>query len=32
MMDRYTLLQKIGIYFGIAIFLLFILLPFFEMF
>jgi multiple sugar transport system permease protein len=32
MIDRYTLLQKIGIYFGIAIFLLFILLPFFEMF
>jgi multiple sugar transport system permease protein len=32
MMDRYTLLQKIGIYFGIGVFLLFILLPFFEMF
>jgi multiple sugar transport system permease protein len=32
MMDRYTLLQKIGIYFGIAVFLTFILLPFFEMF
>jgi multiple sugar transport system permease protein len=32
MIDRYTLLQKIGIYFGIAIFMLFILLPFFEMF
>lgn len=32
MMDRYTLLQKIGIYFGISVFLLFILLPFFEMF
>ncbi|WP_268815790.1 carbohydrate ABC transporter permease [Tabrizicola flagellatus] len=31
-MDRYTLLQKIGIYFGIAVFLTFILLPFFEMF
>jgi multiple sugar transport system permease protein len=31
-MDRYTLLQKIGIYFGIGVFLLFILLPFFEMF
>jgi multiple sugar transport system permease protein len=32
MMDRYTLLQKIGIYAGIGIFLIFILLPFFEMF
>jgi multiple sugar transport system permease protein len=32
MMDRYTLLQKIGIYTGIGIFLIFILLPFFEMF
>jgi multiple sugar transport system permease protein len=32
MIDRYTLLQKIGIYFGIAIFMVFILLPFFEMF
>lgn len=32
MMDRYTLLQKIGIYFGIAVFLIFVLLPFFEMF
>ncbi|MFN3577687.1 MAG: carbohydrate ABC transporter permease [Tabrizicola sp.] len=32
MMDRYTLLQKIGIYLGIGIFLTFILLPFFEMF
>jgi multiple sugar transport system permease protein len=32
MMDRYTLLQKIGIYFGIGVFLVFILLPFFEMF
>lgn len=32
MMDRYTLLQKIGIYFGLCVFLLFILLPFFEMF
>ncbi len=31
-MDRYTLLQKIGIYFGIGVFLIFILLPFFEMF
>ncbi len=32
LMDRYTLLQKIGIYFGLCVFLLFILLPFFEMF
>jgi multiple sugar transport system permease protein len=32
MMDRYTLLQKIGIYAGIGVFLVFILLPFFEMF
>ncbi len=32
MMDRYTLLEKIGLYFLIAIFLTFILLPFFEMF
>jgi multiple sugar transport system permease protein len=32
LMDRYTLLQKIGIYAGIATFLTFILLPFFEMF
>jgi multiple sugar transport system permease protein len=32
MMDRYTLWQKIGIYAGIGVFLLFILLPFFEMF
>jgi multiple sugar transport system permease protein len=32
MMDRYTLWQKIGIYFGIGVFLIFILLPFFEMF
>ncbi|MFN4192008.1 MAG: carbohydrate ABC transporter permease [Tabrizicola sp.] len=31
-MDRYTLWQKIGIYFGIGVFLIFILLPFFEMF
>ena len=31
-MDRYTLLQKIGIYAGIALFLTFILLPFVEMF
>ena len=32
MMDRYTLLQKIGIYAAMAVFLTFILLPFFEMF
>jgi len=32
MMDRYTLLQKIGLYAAIAVFLTFILLPFFEMF
>ena len=32
LMDRYTLLQKIGIYAGIALFLTFILLPFLEMF
>jgi multiple sugar transport system permease protein len=32
MIDRLTLLQKIGVYCGIAVFLLFILLPFFEMF
>jgi multiple sugar transport system permease protein len=32
LMDRYSLLQKIGIYCGIAVFLLFILLPFLEMF
>ena len=32
LMDRYTLLQKIGVYVGIAVFLTFILLPFFEMF
>ena len=31
-MDRYTLLQKIGIYAAIALFLTFILLPFAEMF
>lgn len=30
--DRYTLLQKIGIYAAIALFLIFMLLPFFEMF
>lgn len=32
MMDRYTLLQKVGIYIAVAIFLGFILLPFVEMF
>ena len=32
LMDRYTLLQKIGIYLGLFVFLLFILLPFIEMF
>lgn len=32
LMDRYTLLQKIGIYAAIALFLTFILLPFAEMF
>ena len=32
MMDRYTLLQKIGIYAAIAVFPTFVLLPFFEMF
>jgi multiple sugar transport system permease protein len=32
MMDKYTLLQKIGIYVSIALFLLFMLLPFVEMF
>ena len=31
-MDRYTLLQKVGIYAAIAVFLTFVLLPFFEMF
>ncbi|MEO6299825.1 MAG: carbohydrate ABC transporter permease [Paracoccaceae bacterium] len=31
-MDRYTLLQKIGIYAAIALFMTFILLPFAEMF
>ena len=30
LMDRYTILQKIGIYAGIAVFLTFILLPFSE--
>ena len=32
MMNRYSLLEKIGLYIAIAIFLIFILLPFFEMF
>lgn len=32
MMDRYTRLQTVGIYAAIAVFLTFILLPFFEMF
>ncbi len=32
MMDRYTLLQKIGLYAAIAVFLTFVLLPLFEMF
>ncbi len=32
LMDRYTLLQKIGLYAAIAVFLAFMLLPFFEMF
>jgi multiple sugar transport system permease protein len=32
LMDRYTLAQKIGLYAAIAVFLTFILLPFFEMF
>jgi len=32
MMDRYTFLQKVGIYAAVALFLTFILLPFFEMF
>ncbi|MBE29362.1 ABC transporter permease, partial [bacterium] len=32
MMDKYTLIQKVGIYVSIAIFLLFMLLPFVEMF
>ena len=31
-MDRDTLLQKVGVYIGIALFLTFMLLPFFEMF
>ena len=32
MMNRYSLLEKIGLYIAIAIFLTFVLLPFFEMF
>ena len=32
LMDRYSLLQKLGIYAGIAVFMTFILLPFVEMF
>jgi multiple sugar transport system permease protein len=32
LMDRYTLWQKIGLYIAIALFLIFMLLPFFEMF
>ena len=32
MMDRYTKLQMAGIYAAVAVFLIFILLPFFEMF
>ena len=32
MMDRYTKLQTLGIYAAITVFLMFILLPFFEMF
>jgi len=32
MMDKYTLMQKIGIYVSIALFILFMLLPFVEMF
>ena len=32
LIDRYSLLHKIGIYTGIGVFLLFILLPFLEMF
>ncbi len=32
MMDRYTRLQTVGIYAAMAVFLIFILLPFFEMF
>ena len=32
MMDKYTFLQKIGIYTSLALFILFMLLPFVEMF
>ena len=32
MMDKYTLLQKVGIYAAMFVFLAFIMLPFFEMF
>jgi len=32
MMDKYSLPQKIAIYFSIALFLTFMLLPFVEMF
>ncbi len=32
MMNRYSLLEKVGLYIAIAIFLTFVLLPFFEMF
>lgn len=32
MMDRYTKLQTVGIYAAVTVFLIFILLPFFEMF
>ena len=32
MMDKYTLLQKIGIYASIVVFITFMLLPFVEMF
>ena len=32
MMDKYSLLQKIGIYSSLALFILFMLLPFVEMF
>ncbi|MBP06096.1 MAG: ABC transporter permease, partial [Chloroflexi bacterium] len=32
MMDKYSLLHKIGIYASLALFILFMLLPFVEMF
>jgi multiple sugar transport system permease protein len=32
MMDKYTKLQMVGIYTALLVFLIFILLPFFEMF